>query len=129
MVKHLDFLGVLYLIWGGFGLLVGGASLSLAIGATLIMTTVTAAEEGATLAAAMTAATFAILGFASLAWGTIHVATGRGLRRRRPVSRQAALGLGAVNLLLLPFGTALGVYALWVLLHEESRRLLQAVRV
>ena len=41
-----------------------------------------------------------------------------------------ALGIGlgadpidAVDLLLLPYGTALGVYALWVLLHEEAKRL------
>ena len=33
------------------------------------------------------------------------------------------LMLGAVDLLLLPYGTALGVYTIWVLLHEDGKRL------
>ncbi len=35
------------------------------------------------------------------------------------------LGLAVGNLILLPFGTALGVYALWVLLKDEGRRLFE----
>ena len=34
-----------------------------------------------------------------------------------------ALLLGSVDLLLLPYGTALGVYALYVLLNENSKAL------
>ena len=36
------------------------------------------------------------------------------------------LGLAVVNLLVLPFGTALGGYALWVLLTNDGRRLFEA---
>jgi hypothetical protein len=36
-----------------------------------------------------------------------------------------ALGLALVDLLILPFGTALGIYALWVLLTNEGRRLFE----
>jgi len=32
-------------------------------------------------------------------------------------------GSWSVDLLLLPYGTALGVYALWVLLNEEGKKL------
>jgi hypothetical protein len=35
------------------------------------------------------------------------------------------LGLAVVNLLVFPFGTALGAYALWVLLTNEGRRLFE----
>jgi hypothetical protein len=31
--------------------------------------------------------------------------------------------LGSVDLLLLPYGTALGVYALWALLTEDGKKL------
>ena len=31
--------------------------------------------------------------------------------------------LGSVDLVLLPYGTALGVYALWVLLNEDGKAL------
>ena len=37
-----------------------------------------------------------------------------------------ALMLGAIDLLLLPYGTALGCYALWVLLHEEGKKMFAA---
>ncbi len=35
--------------------------------------------------------------------------------------------LASVDLLLLPYGTALGVYALWILLREEAKRLFDVV--
>jgi hypothetical protein len=39
-----------------------------------------------------------------------------------PRARLLALGLAVGNLPLLPFGTALGAYAGWVLLNEEGRQ-------
>jgi hypothetical protein len=36
-----------------------------------------------------------------------------------------ALGLAIGNLVLLPFGTALGAYACWVLLKDEGRQLFE----
>jgi hypothetical protein len=38
------------------------------------------------------------------------------------------LALALVNLLVLPFGTALGAYALWILLTDEGRRLFEPAR-
>jgi hypothetical protein len=34
-----------------------------------------------------------------------------------------------VNLFLLPFGTALGIYALWALIHDGSKPLFDDQRV
>jgi hypothetical protein len=36
--------------------------------------------------------------------------------------------ISALHLLSFPFGTALGVYGLWVLLNEQSRQLLEGGR-
>ena len=47
--------------------------------------------------------------------------TGRGLGRRRPAARVWALALAVPDLLVVPFGTALSVYAFWVLLNDEAR--------
>jgi hypothetical protein len=33
--------------------------------------------------------------------------------------------LGTVDLLLLPYGTALGVYSLWILLREDAKRMFE----
>ena len=36
-------------------------------------------------------------------------------------ARLLAILTGSIDLILLPYGTALGVYALWVLLHEDGK--------
>ena len=36
--------------------------------------------------------------------------------------------LGSVDLVLLPYGTALGVYTLWALLSEDGKKLFTAPR-
>ena len=42
--------------------------------------------------------------------------------RHEQAGRLVTMGLAVPNLFVLPFGTALGIYAFWVLLHEETRR-------
>jgi hypothetical protein len=83
---------------------------------------------GVELAAGVTAGVFAIIGAVALAWGGAHVWVAALLERRRPSGRVLALALAVVNLLVLPFGTALGIYALWVLLTNDGRRLFEPSR-
>ncbi|MBI3667060.1 MAG: zinc ribbon domain-containing protein [Acidobacteria bacterium] len=47
---------------------------------------------------------------------------GWGLLERRSWARVLAMVLGALALIRFPFGTALGVYTLWVLLPSQSER-------
>jgi hypothetical protein len=46
---------------------------------------------------------------------------GWGLLHREPWARIVALVLGFISLFNIPFGTAVGVYTLWVLLPAQSR--------
>ena len=46
--------------------------------------------------------------------------TGIGLLKRKPWSRIAAAVLGILNLMNFPFGTAVGIYTLWILLQNEA---------
>jgi hypothetical protein len=62
-----------------------------------------------------------VFAIALLAGGGANAWAGRELRRNQPRGRLAVLWLGALNLFVLPFGTALGIYAFWVLLHNETR--------
>lgn len=119
MGSHLRLLGILQLTWGAIGLLLGAATLLLAVGALAIGLM----ETGDRVAAGVTAMTFGMFAGALLAGGAANAWAGRALRRREPAGRSAVLWLAVPNLFVLPFGTALGVYALWVLLHNESRRL------
>ena len=47
---------------------------------------------------------------------------GWGLLAKQPWARITAIVFGALNLVEMPFGTALGVYTLWVLLPAESEQ-------
>ena len=80
---------------------------------------VTSARSG--VAAGVIAAIFTTLAFLAILWGTAHVIVGIPLRRHTPWSRLTALMLGSVDLLLLPYGTALGAYAL-AICREWCRR-------
>jgi hypothetical protein len=79
--------------------------------------------EAVGFAAGFMAGVFAFTGLFALLWGGAHVWAATRLKRHDPLGRMVGLGLALVDLLILPFGTALGVYALWVLLANEGRRL------
>ena len=125
MDRHVELLGVLARLWGALAVVVGVSMLLLAAGAFAL----SAGPEGetVTLAAGLTAVVFVSIGIFSLVWGVAHMWAAVLLRRRAPSGRLLTLGLGVVNLLVFPFGTALGGYALWILLTHEGRRLFEAV--
>ena len=124
MDRHVRLLGILAALWGGLAMLVGVSMLLLAAGALVMLVGPDAEVVG--FAAGLTATAFAAIGVFTLIWGVAHVWAGSLLRRRLPFGRVLMLGLAVANLLVLPFGTALGAYALWVLLANEGRRLFEA---
>jgi hypothetical protein len=123
MASHVDFVGVLFIVWGLLTTLVGVSTLALGVGAVALIASASRNGGGSQFAAGLTAAAFATLAIIAILWGTAHVIVGVPLRRHRPWSRLMALMLGSVDLLLLPYGTALGAYALWVLLNEGGKQL------
>ena len=63
----------------------------------------------------------AIVGVLSIAKAAGGFLTGWGLLNRQPWARMLAIVLGVISLFVhIPFGTALGVYTLWVLLPAHS---------
>ena len=65
---------------------------------------------------------FTVLGILILAKSALGFLAGWGLLHREPWARVVALVLGFVSLFNIPFGTALGIYTMWVLLPSESQR-------
>lgn len=123
MERHVNLLGTLATLWGALAMLVGASTLILAAGAFAEL--VAPSGRGVEIAASLTAAVFVLIGLFSLVWGGAHLWAAVLLRRRRPAGRLLSLALAVVNLLVLPFGTALGVYAMWVLLRDDARRLFE----
>lgn len=119
MRVHLDVLGWLYVLVGGTGVLGGLAFALLAIGtaATLV------AEDGRDGGLANPVVWLLLVAaVALLAGGAGMVAVGRAIGRRQSSGRAMAFVAATINLALLPFGTALGIYTFWALLNDEARR-------
>lgn len=125
MLSRINLLGVLFMLWGALTMLVGASTLALGIAAAALVASAGRAGTGQ-FGAGLTAITFMTLAVLALIWGGIHLMVGTLVRRRHHWSRHAAMMLGTVDLLLLPYGTALGVYSLWILLREDSKRLFEA---
>ncbi|MGE5245527.1 MAG: hypothetical protein ACM3SQ_14990 [Betaproteobacteria bacterium] len=121
MSSHVDFVGVLFVVWGVLTVLIGLSTLALGVGAAAIISSTSPASPH--FAAGLTAAVFIVFAVISIVWGVAHAVVGVPVRRHRPWARLVALMLASVDLLLLPYGTALGIYALWALLREDSRKL------
>ncbi len=121
---HVDLLGSLFMLWGALTMIIGASTLALGIAAGALMRSAEAAGGGR-LAAGLTAATFVALAILGLAWGLLHIVVGTVVRRRRHWSRVAALVIGSIDLLLLPYGTMLGVYSLWTLLPGRTKILFE----
>jgi len=60
------------------------------------------------------------IGVLLLVEGALGLVAGWGLLERQPWARMLTLILGCINLIKVPFGTALGIYTLWVLLPAQS---------
>ena len=117
---RVDFLGVLFIVWGVLTTIVGLSTLALGVGAAALLTS---SSRPASFAASFTAVAFTTLAIIAIIWGGAHVAVGVPLRRHRRWSRLGALMLGSIDLVLLPYGTVLGCYALWTLLREDAKKL------
>lgn len=120
MGAHVRLLVRLIQGWAVINLIIGVSLTAFAVAAALLVTAA-GTEPGTEVAAGVTAASLTVLALAALAWALAHWQAARGLTRGRPWARNLALVLAAFNLLLLPLGTALGLYTLWVLLHEHVR--------
>lgn len=51
---------------------------------------------------------------------------GIGLLKFRPWAQPLTIAVSILNLIHIPFGTALGIYGLWVLFQDETKALIKA---
>jgi len=118
MRAHTDALAWLHGIWGLMGVLAGLSLWVFAIGtdsALLDLGSIGGAEHAAVWAFVASGAVLALL-------GGVMMLVGRSLGRRQGAGRVAAIALAVPNLVIVPFGTALGIYTFWVLMNDDARR-------
>jgi hypothetical protein len=63
-----------------------------------------------------------ILAIINLVFGLAHALFAISLWQRQPWARVLGLVIGFISLIRIPFGTAMGIYTLWVLLPDSSRQ-------
>ncbi len=123
MKQHVSILGILYIAFGIFGMLIAILLLVILGGAAGIVSVVAQQEPDAAVAAPI----LGIVGIGVFALITLlsipGLAVGIGLVKFKDWARILGLVLSALNLLNFPFGTILGGYGLWVLLNKETEAL------
>jgi len=118
--KHVHLLAIL---WFAFSALNGLGGLILVIlGTTLFPHLREMKDVPPDVPVGFLSALFTSLGILILAKAALGFVAGRGLLHADAWARVITLVLAFISLIHVPFGTALGVYTLWVLLPEESRR-------
>jgi len=117
MHSHLSLVGLLHQLAALVTALAAVAVFLLGLGALSIDW-----WDGPRMAAAVTGTMFILVAVLLAAWAVINAYLGRRLPSgTRPSIRLLGLVVAVIHLFVLPFGTALGVYGLWVLLHPEAR--------
>lgn len=118
MDKHVTLLGALHLAWGVL-LFCAAAIAFVAIAGGGMISQDPVAMQVTMIVAICVAGFLALLSLPG-------IAAGAGLLKRRPWARILALVVGAVNLVNVPLGTALGIYTFWVLMQDGTARLFVA---
>ena len=122
METHVKVLAILYLAFAGLSVLFG-LTVLFVTGALTYVAGGAAPPGDADLAIPLIRLAGAVVTFFCVGWAVPGFVIGLGLLKRRPWARLLGLVMSALSLMYVPFGTALGVYGLWVLFHRDSERL------
>ncbi|HTW66373.1 MAG TPA: hypothetical protein VME17_17240 [Bryobacteraceae bacterium] len=122
MAQHVKILGILHLVFGGLGVL-AAITVLLIFGGISAVVGVGAHSSDSLAAVPIISAIGGFVFILVLALSLPGLIAGIGLLQLRPWARLLTIILSAFDLLSIPFGTALGIYGLWVLLNREAEQM------
>jgi hypothetical protein len=122
MDTHVKVVGVLYLVLSVIGVLMA-LFIMLTLGSAAGIVSTAADPEDAAIAIPFIGITGVALTVILLALSLPGIFAGWGLLNFKPWARILGIVLAILNLFNIPFGTVLGIYALWVLLNKDTERL------
>ncbi|HEX7833527.1 MAG TPA: hypothetical protein VF787_28000 [Thermoanaerobaculia bacterium] len=123
MDQHIKIISLLFIIFGVLGLLtaIGFFFLGAGVAATILSQAHgNDAQIGAAWVGGCMTIIAALVGILSIP----SVVAGWGLSKRKSWARTLTIVLAALNLPYFPLGTALGVYALVIMLNDETKTIL-----
>ncbi len=118
MDKHVTLLGVLFIAYHILGLVVGFVIMG-------VLSSIGCLTDDPTAMTILTAVGVGI-GTFLIVLSVPGLIAGIALLTRKRWARILGLIIGAFDLIDIPFGTALGVYSFWVLLHDDTIRVFDA---
>lgn len=121
MRTHLNILAILYLITSIGEVLAALALFGILSGIGLL--------SGDVFAFSFLAGLGSLIGFFLLLIGLPGLILAWGLWQLKSWARTLAFVLGVLNLFNAPLGTLLGIYTIWAMLQEETKRLLGGTAV
>jgi hypothetical protein len=121
MDTHVKVLGALQIALGAFGLL-GALALMVVFGGAAGLAGASGDADAAIAMPVIGITGLALVGFLVIL-SLPSVIIGIGLLRLRPWARIAGIVVSIVSLMMIPFGTIVGVYGLWVLFSRDTERL------
>ncbi len=128
METHVRIVAILNIVLGGLGIIAALCILAIFGGVAGLIEANVGHDPDARMAipilAIIAAAVCVLLAIVSLP----AIIAGVGLLQFREWARILTIVLSALNLLNIPFGTALGIYGLWVLLSDATQPLFRRPR-
>lgn len=115
MTQHVKIVAILSIIFGALMVVLGLAVFGIVTGAGAI--------SGDVEAMWITGAVGSIAGGALVLLGLPAIIGGVGLLKERGWARILIIIVAALSLLNFPFGTAYGIYAIYVLMHDQVKPL------
>jgi len=121
MEQHVKVVAILNIVCGGLGLLLALVVLLFFGGMAGVVHSDPSPDSDVGVAAL---GAIGVVGFVAIAVISVpSVIGGIGLLKFREWARILVIVMSALNLINIPFGTALGVYGLWTLLNDGTRTL------
>ncbi len=116
MDKHITAVGAIFIGFGALGVFAALIILVAVVGGGLL--------SGDEQAIAITSIVGLSIAGPFLLLEALKIVGGIALLRRQPWARILVLILSFLSLIMIPIGTAYGIYAIWVLMKDDTVRLL-----
>ncbi|UCE40432.1 MAG: hypothetical protein JSV17_13350 [Candidatus Aminicenantes bacterium] len=118
MEKHVTFVAVINIAFGFLGIFIGLVLFVVLIGTGII------SHDPETMK--ITTIVGVVIACFLILTSIPEIIGGFGLLKRRPWARVLILVIAVIDLMFIPVGTLIGIYALWVMLQEDTAKLFQA---
>ena len=122
MTTHVKVVGFLYIALSTLGILLA-LFMGLIFGTATGIVGATADAEGAAIALPIIGLTGTMLVIVLLITSLPGLIAGVGLLQGKPWARILAIVVAVLNLIHIPVGTIVGIYALWVLFNKDTERM------